>query len=207
LVAVTKGVDLSAVHEALGTGILDLGENFVQEAAEKAAALARAPADAHDPRPRWHLIGPLQRNKAARAARLFHLIHTLDGDALAARLDRIGQEVGRRIPTLLQVNVAGEPTKHGVAGDAVAGVLEHARRLTHLRIDGLMTVPPHAAEPEASRAHFRALARLRDDLRTRGFDLPHLSMGMTDDYEIAVEEGATMVRVGRAIFGPRPVKR
>jgi hypothetical protein len=202
LVAVTKSLGPGAVRGALMAGVMDLGENYVQEAAGKITLVVeRSPATR---RPRWHLIGHLQRNKAGLAASLFDLIHTLDSEDLAHRLDRIGAARGRVIRTLLQLNVAGEATKHGVSADAAGALLERLQSLRHLRIEGLMTVPPAPHDPEASRPHFQALASLARSLRSRGFDLVHLSMGMTADYEVAVEEGATFVRVGQAIFGTRP---
>jgi pyridoxal phosphate enzyme (YggS family) len=202
LVAVTKFVAPTTVRCALATGIEHLGENYVQEAAGKIPRVIAQPYDG--PPPRWHLIGHLQRNKARVAVALFDLIHTLDSEALARALDRIGAEHGRVVRTLLQVNVADDTAKSGIGITSAAGLLERVQPLQHLRVEGLMTVPPVPDDPERSRPHFQALAGLRQDLRSRGFDLVHLSMGMTADYEIAVEEGATLVRIGEAIFGPRP---
>lgn len=202
LVVVTKSVGPAAVRCALAAGVGDLGENYVQEAARKIPLVTERLMDGAAPR--WHLIGHLQRNKAGPAVPLFELIHTLDSEELALRLDRIGAERGRAVRTLLQVNVAGEAAKSGVSVDMAAGLLERLQPLRHLRVEGLMTVPPTPHDPEASRPHFRALAGLGRSLRSLGFDVVHLSMGMTADYEVAVEEGATLVRVGEAIFGPRP---
>ncbi len=202
VVAAVKSFGPATVRYAVAAGIADLGENYVQEAARKIPQLTERTKDGTAPR--WHLIGHLQRNKARQAAALFDLIHTLDGEELALCLERIGAEHGRVIRTLLQVNVAGEDTKSGVAVAMAAGLLERLQTLRHLRVEGLMTVPPLPLDPEQSRPHFQALAELRQDLRSRGFDLVHLSMGMSADYEVAVEEGATFVRVGEAIFGPRP---
>jgi pyridoxal phosphate enzyme (YggS family) len=202
LVAVTKSVEPAPVRCALAIGIEHLGENYVQEAAGKIPRVIAQPYDG--PPPRWHLIGHLQRNKARLAVPLFDLIHTLDSEALALALDRIGAEHGRVVRTLLQVNVAGDAAKSGLGATSAPKLLERLQSLRHLRVEGLMTVPPAPHDPEQSRPHFQALAGLRQDLRSRGFDLVHLSMGMTADYEIAVEEGATLIRIGEAIFGPRP---
>jgi pyridoxal phosphate enzyme (YggS family) len=200
LVVVTKTRGVDAVRAAIDSGARDLGENYVQEADAKIATLASADTTE---RPRWHLIGHLQRNKAARAACLFHLIHTVDGLRLGQHLDRAAASMGRRLPVLVEVNVGGERSKAGVTPQTTADLVDSLASLRHVRVDGLMAVPPPTTDPERSRPHFRTLAGLRSELLTRGFDLPHLSMGMTDDYEVAVEEGATIVRVGRAIFGER----
>jgi pyridoxal phosphate enzyme (YggS family) len=202
LVAVTKSVAPTPVRCALAAGVEHLGENYVQEADGKIPQVIAQPYDG--PLPRWHLIGHLQRNKARLAVALFDLIHTLDSEALAVALDRIGAEHGRVVRTLLQVNVAGDAAKSGIGITSAPDLLERVQSLRHLRVEGLMTIPPTPHDPEQSRPHFQALAGLRQDLRSRGFDLVHLSMGMTADYEVAVEEGATLVRIGEAIFGPRP---
>ncbi len=207
LVAVTKAFGPSAVHAALASGARDIGENYVQEAAAKMAALAPEIEATGAPPPRWHCIGHLQRNKARLAAALFDVVHTVDSEALAQLLDRAAADLGRIVPVLLGVNVAGESTKSGVSCAGVLRLLETLVRLAHLRVEGLMTVPPMGRDPEEARPHFRTLSRLQLDLAARGFDLPHLSMGMTDDYVVAIEEGATIVRVGRGIFGPRPGPR
>lgn len=193
LVAVTKGVPLTRIREAVAAGVTDVGESRVQEAAPKVAALREAV--------RWHLVGHLQRNKAPLAAGLFTVIHSLDTVRLAQTLSR---HAPRRVDVLVQVNIAREPQKHGVPPEAVAEILRGAAALPGIRVVGLMTIPPLHPDPERARPIFRRLRTLRDEAaRVLGTALPHLSMGMSDDFEVAVEEGATMVRVGRAIFGPR----
>ena len=150
---------------------------------------------------RWHLVGHLQRNKAARATALFDVIHSVDSAALLAELSA---RAARPLDVLLQVNVAREPQKHGVLPDALPALVRDAAAARGVRIVGLMTIAPQGPDPEAARSVFRRLRELRGELgRLLGAPLPHLSMGMTDDFEVAVEEGATMVRIGRAIFGAR----
>jgi hypothetical protein len=155
---------------------------------------------------RWHLVGHLQLNKARKAAARFDLIHSIDDVALARKLDEAAAETGRRPQLLVQVDLASEPTKHGSRPEDVFDILNTARSFTAARVVGLMLLPPAAAEPEATRRYFAALSRLRDELVGRGVDpamLDNLSMGMSHDFEVAIEEGATMVRVGSAIFGDR----
>lgn len=209
LVAVTKTHPPEAVAQAILAGATDLGENRVQEAAEKISALA---AMGH--RPRWHLIGHLQRNKARPAAELFDLVHSVDSLRLAETLAR-NVVPGRRLPVLLQVNVSGEATKEGfnLPGglsnapglDALLPAVEGILALPQLEVRGLMTIAPIVATPDAARPSFEALRELRDELARRypSGQWGELSMGMTDDFEAAIAEGATIVRVGRAIFGER----
>jgi len=195
LVAVSKTMPVEAVKEAIVAGVTMLGENRVQEAREKVAALPAAV--------QWHLIGHLQTNKAKVAAGLFDRIHSLDSIRLADELDRHAEEAGRRLRCLVQVNVGGEVQKNGASEEEVRPLLAAAGRLPHIVIEGLMTIPPFLPDPEAVRPYFRRLRTLRDKLATEGFSLPDLSMGMTQDFEVAIEEGATLVRIGTAIFGPR----
>lgn len=196
LIAVSKTVDAAAVGEAHAAGQRAFGENRVQDLAGKAAAL---PGDCE-----WHLIGHLQQNKARAAVQAAAWIHAVDSLDLLARLDRIAGEEGLRPKVLLQVNLTGEATKSGLAPEAVAAVVEAARACANLSCRGFMTMAEFAADEAALRACFGGLRRLRDDLAARcGMALPELSMGMSGDYEIAIAEGATMVRVGTAIFGPR----
>ncbi len=204
LVAVSKTVPLDYLRsvEAVA-GFTDLGENRVQEAEPKVNALGK------DGRPiAWHLIGHLQRNKAMPAVELFDLIHSVDSRGLAATLDRYAESVGKRQRVLFQVNVSGEENKSGFAPDALRAVAADLASLAHLHPEGLMTIAPLGAGERELRAIFRSLRALRDELAPAFSDAGgawrHLSMGMTDDYEAAVEEGATLVRVGRAIFGQRP---
>lgn len=214
LIAVTKTHPPELIAAALAAGIVDCGENRVQEAEEKIPAL---PSDGV----RWHLIGHLQRNKARRAATLFGMIHSLDSLRLAQALDRgVAEQGGQsgRLPVLLQLNVSGEATKDGfdlvggianrAALDSFVAEIEQIAALPHLEIQGLMTIAPYSDDPEAARPVFRALRDLRGEVARRvpGVTWRHLSMGMTNDFEIAIEEGATLVRVGRAIFGEREVR-
>ncbi len=191
LIAVSKGFSADAVAEAAAAGQRDFGENRVQEAIEKIDALA-----ARGIMPRWHLIGHLQSNKAKTAADRFAIIHSVDSLRLAEELSRRAERLG----ILLEVNAAQEASKFGFAPQEVAPALSSIATLPHLDVLGLMTVAPLSDDPEAVRPIFRALRALRDALGLR-----ELSIGMTNDFETAIEEGATMVRVGRAIFGERPL--
>ena len=207
LIAVSKTHPAELVARAVATGATDLGENRVQEAEAKADEVARLAGA----RPRWHLIGPLQSNKARRAVRLFDVIHTVDSAELAARLERLCEEEGRReLPALLQVSLANEPTKSGATADELPAIVGRFETFGRVRLAGLMTMPPLLEDAERVRPYFRRLRELRDELRARGaFDnaggarAGELSMGMSHDFEVAIEEGATMVRVGTAVFGER----
>jgi len=200
LVAVSKTVPAERLVAAVAAGLTTLGENRVQEAEPKAAAVGGAT---------WHLIGPLQSNKARRALTTFSVIESVDSVGLAERLDRLAAEVrpGERVPVLLEVNVDGDPVKSGFAPDALAGALPRLAELTNLELAGLMTVGRLVERAEAARPTFAALRELSERLRSRLAGAtalgPELSMGMSDDYPIAIEEGATIVRVGRALFGER----
>jgi len=198
VVAVSKLHPPGAVAAACRAGAAILGENYAQELAAKQDALAGDPACAAAA---WHFIGRLQRNKVKLVVGRAALIHAVDSIELAREIDRRAAERGLRQAVLLAVGVAGEAQKTGVAPDGAAALLEAARALPALEVRGLMTMPPWPDAPEDSRPHFRALRALRDAL---GAGLAELSMGTTGDLEVAVEEGATLVRVGTAIFGPRP---
>ncbi len=196
LVAVTKTVPAARVKEALAAGVTDIGENYVQEAAAKHAEIGAAVT--------WHFIGHLQRNKAGQAARLFDIIHTVDSVRLAEALSRRAQQLDRRLEVLIQVNTSGEATKAGVPPDEAAALVEKTAALDGLAVTGLMTIGRLQPDPELARPEFRLLAALAERLRRdTGLDLPWLSMGMSHDFEVAIDEGATIVRVGTAIFGPR----
>jgi PLP dependent protein len=200
LIAVSKTQPASAVREAFAAGQRDFGENRVQEAETKAGELG----DLRAAGLRWHLIGHLQANKAKKAASLFDAVHSVDGDALAARLARAAEDEGRVLPVLVQVDLAGEETKFGLAEEHLLSTLEALRGRAALRVEGLMVLPPYADDPEAARPYFRQLRDLRD--RASAFGLlaaGELSMGMSHDFEVAIEEGASMVRVGTALFGAR----
>ncbi len=197
LVAVGKTWPAETVAAAVAAGVEDLGENRVQEAAAKKPAVPPA---------RWHLIGPLQSNKARKALELFDVIHTVDRPRIAERLEHLLSEgwPHRRLPVLLEVNVGEEPQKAGVLPGEATSLARVVVACPHLELRGLMCIPPYSPNPEDSRPHFRRLRALREELESvLGTALPELSMGMSHDFEVAVEEGATMVRVGTAIFGPR----
>lgn len=189
LVGAAKQKDAAMVEAAVAAGVTDIGENYVQEGVAKRAAV-RTPA-------RWHMIGHLQRNKVGKVLETFDLIHTIDSLALGAALGSRAQARQMIAHVLVEVNLAGESSKSGVAPEGASLLVEQLRKLEGLSVDGLMTVPP-AGAPEATRPYFRRLRELRDQLGVR-----ELSMGMTDDFEVAIEEGATIVRIGRAIFGAR----
>jgi pyridoxal phosphate enzyme (YggS family) len=196
LVAVSKTVDLDRIRAAIDAGQDLFGENYLQEAKDKIDVLGRQVG--------WHLVGHLQTNKAKPAAELFDLIHGVDRGKLARALDSAAARLGKVQDVLIQVNQGGEDTKSGVAPEAAMELVREIARLHHLRLLGLMTMPPWFADPEAARPYFRGLRELRDRLRPlSGLPLPELSMGMSGDFEVAVEEGATLVRVGTAIFGGR----
>ena len=188
IVAVSKGFPPQAIEEAVAAGIAHVGENRVQEAATKVPGLRDLPVT-------WHLVGHLQTNKAKTALELFDIIHSVDSLHLAEALSHRSQ---RPLPVLLEVNVAGEAAKFGFPPDEVTAAAQAIARLPNLDLRGLMTVAPFVSDPEAVRPVFRELRRLRDAL-----GLAELSMGMSDDFEVAIEEGATLVRIGRAIFSER----
>jgi len=197
LVAVAKTVPAERVGEAIAAGVADIGENYVQEAASKRAQVGAGA--------RWHLVGHLQRNKARQAVEIFDIIQTVDSHRLAEAIGRQGQALSRVVPILLQVNTSGEPSKSGVAPEDTEELLLAVRGMPGVAVKGLMTIGRWEADPEASRAEFRMLAELAKRLEDRtGVGLGWLSMGMTHDFEIAVEEGATLVRVGTGVFGQRP---
>jgi len=193
LVVVTKNRTIEQICEALACGNYALGENRIQEALEKTPHLP--------PETVWHMIGHLQRNKAKHAVQHFAIIHSLDSERLAEALQRAAESQDRVAETLIEVNVAGEASKFGAVSDQVEPLLRVIRQsFDYLRVRGLMTMAPLVADPEEVRPVFRSLRQLRDSLVSGGYDLPHLSMGMTNDFEVAVSEGATMVRIGTAIF-------
>ena len=193
LIAVSKTVEAERIRQAVAAGIRVLGENRVQEAKEKVAEIGK-------PVP-WHLIGHLQTNKVKDALAIFDLIHSVDRLELARECDRRARPSGRVVDALLEVNVAGEVSKGGFAPGEVAGALEAVTKLDHVRIKGLMAIPPAVERAEDARGWFRELRGLAER-----HGLKELSMGMSADFEVAIEEGATMVRVGTAIFGARPAR-
>jgi len=202
LVAVCKTVAPETVREALGEGIQILGENYIQEAQRKIEALGAEIS--------WHFIGHLQKNKAKYAIRLFDLIHSVDSIALAEELNRAGQKQGKVQAILLQVDLSGEETKFGASEGEIFQMAERISGLKGVFVRGLMAMPPFSDDPEDSRPYFQKLRVLRDRLarmRIPGVFAEELSMGMSGDFEVAIEEGATLVRIGTAIFGPRPARQ
>ena len=198
LIAVSKTKPLAMIEEALRAGVTDFGENRVQEALEKVR-----PEDGAT----WHMIGPLQRNKAKSAVRIFDVIHSVDRLSLGRELDRRLQAAGRIMPVLIQVNTSSEETKAGVEPDRALELAEQLSVLSGLSVRGLMTIPAFSPDPEDARPAFRLLRDTRDGIASAGvagIGMDVLSMGMSHDFEVAIEEGADMIRVGTAIFGARP---
>jgi len=203
LMAVCKTFPAAAIVEAYAAGQRLFGENRVQEFADKFPQLAELK------NAEFHMIGHLQSNKATKAAEIFHAVDSIDSEKLAQRLNDAAQNLGKTLDVLIEINVGGEEAKSGLAPDSpeIAIILSHAPEWTHLRVRGLMTVPPFTEDPEGARPYFRKLRELRDRLSARGLPsvrLDVLSMGMSHDFEVAIEEGSTCVRIGTAIFGERP---
>ena len=206
LMAVSKVVEPERIHQAYEAGIRVFGENRVQEFADKTSAvqdLAQA---------EWHLIGHLQSNKANKASGLFHAIDSVDSVRLAQKLDQAAQQARKILPILIEVNVGGEDNKSGIAPGSreLEELLNSASSLQSLQVQGLMTIPPYTEDPEGARTYFRKLRDLRDQIAARkfpGIRMEVLSMGMSHDFEIAIEEGSTCIRVGTAIFGERPKRQ
>jgi pyridoxal phosphate enzyme (YggS family) len=199
LVAATKTVTADRIREGIATGLSILGENRVQEALPKIEALAQAPV-------RWHFIGHLQRRKVRSVVGMFELIHSVDSLELAQEIDRRAGEAGQSQGILLEVNIGGETTKGGFHQDGLVQLVSTMAALSHIQIKGLMAIPPPTAESELARQHFIRLRELAEAIAAQkipGVAMDELSMGMSNDYEIAVQEGATLVRVGSAIFGAR----
>jgi len=196
LVAVTKSVGVPEVLELARRGQRVFGENRVQDALHKHRELAEQPLE-------WHMIGHLQRNKVRDALRVFSMIHSVDGERLAVEIEKEAVKLGRTVPVLIEANVSGEEAKFGAPPAEVPALAMSIAGMPHMRLEGLMTMAPLVDDPEKTRPVFRALRELLEELRVRGLpgtELRHLSMGMTQDFEIAIEEGATMVRVGTALF-------
>ena len=199
MIAVTKTVSAETVRGAIQAGAVLFGENYIQEAREKCGMLAEYPVS-------WHFIGHLQTNKAKYAVKLFDLIHTVDSLRLATELDREARKIGKVQKILIQVNIGKEASKSGVDAESTEMLILSLATFPNLSVRGLMVIPPFFDEPERVRPHFRGLRELRDSLNKSGIvgvSLDELSMGMTGDFEAAIEEGATMVRIGTAIFGER----
>jgi len=199
LVAVSKTIREEPIRQAVAAGAIALGENKVQEASSKQPLLSELPVE-------WHLIGSLQKNKANRAAEIFDWIESLDDFELASKLDRACERLNKRMPVLIQVNVGREASKSGIAEEEAADFAGHVSAFKHLEVRGLMTIPPYTEDPEESRPHFvrlREIAESIESQRLAGISMKELSMGMSHDFMVAIAEGATLVRVGTAIFGPR----
>ena len=199
LVAISKTFPAADIRDAAAAGQRDFGENRVQDALQKMDETASLGLT-------WHLVGHLQSNKARKAATAFDVIHSVDDALLLAKLDAGAAEAGHRLALLVQVDIAGETTKHGAHPDQLLPIFDAARLCKAAQVTGLMLLPPAVLEPEKARPYFAAVCRLRDELTARGVAaamLAELSMGMSHDFEVAVEEGATLVRVGSAIFGTR----
>ena len=200
LIAVSKRVSSETIKNAVENGIRELGENRVQEAQEKIAIIKASLPEA---RVKWHLIGHLQKNKAKIAVDLFDVVHSVDSLELAILLNRYAGVAGKKQKVLIQVKLSGEESKYGIIKETLIETLDGIRRLDNLQVEGLMTIPPYFDDPERVRPFFRELRKLKDKAVQAGFGLTELSMGMSNDFEIAIEEGATIVRVGTAIFGER----
>ncbi|MCY3835800.1 MAG: YggS family pyridoxal phosphate-dependent enzyme [Anaerolineaceae bacterium] len=212
LVAITKTLSIARIRQAYAAGLRDFGENRIEEAREKLPQLRQELPDA-----RWHMVGHVQSRKAAALSPLFDELHSLDSLRLAHRLGRFLSEREQKLPVLIQCNVSGETHKSGFPAstwreqsqtyEELSAAFREILNLPGLELRGLMTMAPYSTQAEASRPHFASLAALRDSLQERlSHSLPVLSMGMTNDYEVAIEEGATLVRIGRALFGERPTQ-
>lgn len=195
LVAVSKTVEVNRIREAIDAGVTILGENYVQEAKKKIEEIGR--------QVEWHFIGHLQTNKAKYAVRLFDMIHSVDTLTLAEELNRRAEKEGQIIKVMMEVNLSGEATKFGTEEEKALELAKKICGLRNLSLVGLMTMPPYFESPEMSRPYFIKLRQLKEKLEKEGIPLKELSMGMSNDFEIAIEEGATYIRVGTAIFGPR----
>jgi len=200
LVAASKTVDAARIRAAIAAGVTILGENYLQEARDKIGQLGQHGVE-------WHLIGTLQRNKVRYMFDLFDMMHSLDSLALAEEINRRGARLGRRMAVLLEVNVGGELTKSGFEAQTLLAEAPKLASLKNLQVRGLMTIPPPTVYPEGARPFYRQVRELRERLvqqQIEGLEWQELSMGMTADFEVAIEEGATLVRIGTAIFGARP---
>jgi PLP dependent protein len=196
LIAVTKTVPVERIQEAIREGLTHFGENYIQEAQRKIESIGQGT---------WHFIGHLQKNKSKAAINLFSMIETVDSVSLAQELNRQALQAGKTIEALIQVNEAGESSKSGLPPEMIPALLRESETWTALRIRGLMTIPPYDLDPEKSRPWYHSLFQWRDQWKAQfpSIDLSHLSMGMSHDFEVAIEEGATIIRVGTALFGPR----
>lgn len=200
LVAVTKTVSFERIKETIDLGLRVFGENKVQEAQEK---IEKIRSEVTDCVIEWHMVGHLQKNKAKTAVQLFDLIHSVDSIELAQEINKHAGKIGKIQKVLVQVKLSEEETKHGVSKDNLMDLIKHITELKNLSLEGLMTMPPFFDKAELARPFFKQLRELSNKIQEKGYRLPELSMGMTNDFEVAVEEGATIVRIGTAIFGER----
>jgi len=197
LVAVAKKIEAARLREAIAAGVADIGENYVQEAAAKKLEVAASA--------RWHMVGHLQRNKAAQAVAIFDMIQTIDSLRLAEAVSRHAQARGRTVEVLLQINTSGEDSKSGISPQEAEALLQAVTPLAGLEVRGLMTIGRWDPDPERARPEFRFLAALASTIQEHtGLTMKWLSMGMSHDFEVAIEEGANLIRIGTGIFGPRP---
>jgi pyridoxal phosphate enzyme (YggS family) len=199
LVAAAKTRTPAEILEAIEAGVRIIGENYVQEASEASQAVGRGA--------RWHFIGHLQTNKVKRAVEVFDLVETVDSAGLAREIDKRSAAIGKRMPVLIEINSGREPQKSGVRPEDVEKLVRDISVLENVKVEGLMTMGPFEGDPEDSRPYFRETRRVWDALRALsipGVEMRYLSMGMTNSYRVAIEEGANLVRIGTAIFGPRP---
>ncbi|WP_273040395.1 YggS family pyridoxal phosphate-dependent enzyme [Thermodesulfovibrio thiophilus] len=198
LIAVTKSQPIDKIIESVDLGLRVFGENKVQEAKQKIEKLNEFNFNIE-----WHMIGHLQSNKVKEAVRLFEIIHSVDSDKLAILIDKEASKIKKIQRALIQVKLSEEETKYGIKEYAVEEIFKLSKKLKYLQIEGLMTIPPYFVNPEDTRPYFRKLRQIKEELSQKGYPLQELSMGMSNDFEVAIEEGSTMVRIGTAIFGPR----
>ncbi|ACI21641.1 MULTISPECIES: YggS family pyridoxal phosphate-dependent enzyme [Thermodesulfovibrio] len=206
LIAVTKSQPIDKIKEASQLGLRIFGENRVQEAKIKIEALKEFIAQ-WKMSIEWHMIGHLQSNKVKEAVRLFEIIHSMDSEKLAILINKEAEKVGKIQRVLIQVKLSQEESKYGVNIDKIEELMEFCTNLPNLKVEGLMTIPPYFENPEDSRPYFKNLRQIKEILSQKGYCLKELSMGMSNDFEVAIEEGATMVRIGTALFGQRPIDR
>lgn len=203
LVAVSKTFPLDIILEAVDAGIRFLGESRVQEAEEKIKRFSAIAEEKGYTNVKWHLIGHLQSNKVQKAVRLFDLIHSVDSKDLLEKIDKEAEKIGKVQDFLIQVKLSDEMTKFGANEKEAIDIVEYAYKLSNVNLQGLMTLPPYFENPEDVRPYFKGLSEIRRKIQNLGYELKHLSMGMSHDFEVAIEEGATIIRVGTAIFGER----
>ncbi|GBE33058.1 hypothetical protein BMS3Bbin05_01993 [bacterium BMS3Bbin05] len=197
LIAVTKTVGIDRIREALDAGLRTFGENRLQEAVPKIRYFGDRPEIT------WHLIGTLQKNKARKAVELFDVIESVDSRELLEKIDQYAGELGKLQGVFIQVKLSEEETKHGIPPARVPELVETGEALENIKVEGLMTIPPFYDDKEKARPYFRRLRELRDELKGKGHDIIDLSMGMSNDFDVAIQEGSTLVRIGTAIFGRR----